>query len=299
MDIRQLKYFVAVANEGNISNAARTLNLSQPPLSTQIRLLEAELGCSLFDRNTRHIQLTDAGRLLYERANVILDFFADTQNTLNDFKHGAFGTLRLGAVSSVCNTIFSDWILGFHAGHPDINYALLEANTYELIEKIRSNQIEVALVRTPFTAPDLKCVSLRKEPMVAVGSSDFFPDRQAEKITWQELAAAPLVLYRRWEEILRNEFQARELTPRIICINDDARTTAYFAEAGLGIGIVPASVIPMLPGPPIMVKEIDDSNLDTSISLICRKDIYLSAAAKAFIDFISSQKQIAAGNCAD
>ena len=146
MDIRHLRYFITIVNEGNISNAAKALNMSQPPLSTQIRLLEEELGCALFDRNTRHIQLTGAGEILYERAKTILELLSDTRTELNDYKKGLSGTIRIGIVSSVGSTAFTRWIMEFHNQYPDIRYALTEGNTYDLVGRTRSSQIDLALV---------------------------------------------------------------------------------------------------------------------------------------------------------
>lgn len=292
MDIRHLRYFITIVNEGNISNAAKALNMSQPPLSTQIRLLEEELGCALFDRNTRHIQLTGAGEILYERAKAILELLSDTRTELNDYKKGLSGTIRIGIVSSVGSTAFTRWIMDFHNQYPDIRYALTEGNTYDLVGRTRSSQIDLALVRTPFSAPDLAFVPLKEEKLVAIGQEGFFRDRSAQDIVLEDLAAAPLIIYRRWETILRSTFQAEALSPDFICINDDARTTVYLAGAGLGMGIVPASVIPLAFPAPAMVKPVLSPALTTGISMIYRKEAYLPAVARLLIDFLIRQSQI-------
>ena len=289
MDIRQLRYFITVVNEGNISNAARALNMSQPPLSTQIRQLEEELGCALFDRNTRHIQLTDAGRLLYDRANTILDFLSTTQSELNDYKNGLSGTIRIGVVSSVSSTLFADWILRFHDDYPSIRFALMEGDTYDLIGKTRSRQIDLALVRTPFSAPDLASILLKNERLVALGQKKFFQNSQTAVLSLEELAALPLITYRRWENILKSEFQAKTSEPNFICINDDARTTVYLAGAGLGVGIVPASVAPLAFLGQVEVRAIGNLPLTTGISLVYRRDAYLSSVARLFIEFTENK----------
>jgi len=289
MEIRQLRYFITVVNEGNISNAARALNMSQPPLSTQIRQLEEELGCALFDRNTRHIQLTDAGRLLYERANTILDFLSTTQSELNDYKNGLSGTIRIGVVSSIGSTLFTDWIIRFHERYPSIRFALVEEDTYGLIAKTRSRQIDLALVRTPFSAPDLSSILLKNERMAALGQPKFFRDARTGDISLEELAALPLITYRRWEGILKSEFQAKGLEPNFICINDDARTTVYLAAAGLGVGIAPASVVSLSDPGGVTVRTIRDLPLTTGICLVYRRDAYLSSIARLFTEFAQKE----------
>jgi len=290
MELRQLRYFVAIVDEGNFSRAAKVLHLSQPPLSAQIRQLEQELGCTLLDRTTRSIRLTEAGQILYRRASAILGLCASARTELQDYESGVSGTLHLGTVSSVGNTSFTAWLLAFHQNYPQVNYALSEANTYELIEKVRSGQIELALVRTPFSAPDLACVSLTRERMVAAGNSKLFCPGAGEPILPAELAEYPLILYRRWEQILRDEFECNNCRPRIICINDDARTTLRLAEEGLGVGIVPPGVLPMLSVQGITVRTIAGDEMETHLCVIFRKDLPLSAAAGAFVRQLSAQE---------
>ena len=101
MELRQLTYFITVVEEGTISSAARKLNLTQPPLSAQMKQLEAECGCVLFERTSRRIQLTEAGRMLYNRALTLLELADITRQELKDYREGTSGTLRLGVVSSV------------------------------------------------------------------------------------------------------------------------------------------------------------------------------------------------------
>ncbi len=109
MDLKQLTYFVTVIKEGTISGAARKLNLSQPPLSTQMKLLEEEFGCILFERGSRKIQLTEAGQLLYERAVTMLELSEVTKKELLDYRNGLTGALRLGVVSSVGCSLLPEW----------------------------------------------------------------------------------------------------------------------------------------------------------------------------------------------
>ena len=290
MELRQLRYFAAIINEGNISKAAKALNLSQPPLSMQIRQLEEELGCTLLERSTRSVRLTEAGQILYRRAVTILGLCASAKTELQDFQSGVAGTLHIGTVSSVGSTVFTSWLLSFHQCYPKVNYALCEANTYELIEKVRSGQIELALVRTPFNAPDLDCVSLAEETMIAAGSAEFLPQAAPEGMELADLADVPLILYRRWEQILRDEFERADRRPRIVCINDDARTTVCLAEAGLGVGIVPASVLPIISAKNMRVCPLNNAGLKTRLSVIFRKGAALSAAARAFVQSIAGRE---------
>ena len=104
MDLKQLKYFVTVAEEGTISAAAKKLFMSQPPLSIQMKLLEQELGCPLFERGQKHIRLTDTGKLLYDRAQNILKMEASMRQDIEACSRTEKDTIRLGVVSSVICT---------------------------------------------------------------------------------------------------------------------------------------------------------------------------------------------------
>ena len=288
MDIRQLKYFITIIDEGSISGAARVLHMSQPPLSMQIQQLEDELGCKLLERNTRHIYPTEAGLLLYKRANAILDMCASTRTELLDITEGVSGNLRIGAISSVCSTTLVQWISQFHQKYEHITFDIKEANTYELIDMVRSGSIDLALVRTPFNAPDLKSISLNQEALCVIGKDVYlkhFTDN-SQPLTLNVLADLPLIIYRRWENILRNVFVKAGLQPKIICINDDARTTADFAAAGLGVGIVPTSMNRFLEHSDILLHPLDIPDILTCTTLICRQNVYLPATARLFIEEI-------------
>ncbi len=94
MEIRQLVYFVAVAEKGTITEAAKSLHISQPPVSVQLKLLEEELGCVLFDRNTRHMELTEAGQKFYQRASAILEQFDSARREMRDIESGSRGHIK-------------------------------------------------------------------------------------------------------------------------------------------------------------------------------------------------------------
>ena len=113
MELRQLTYFLAVADHGTVTAAAEALHLAQPSLSVQLQQLEAELACPLFDRSGRRLRLTAAGAQFYQRASAILSMCDSARLEMADLGRGAAGTLRLGAVSSVSSTRFLTWLEGF------------------------------------------------------------------------------------------------------------------------------------------------------------------------------------------
>ena len=286
MDLKQLAYFTAVVDEGTISAAARKLHITQPPLSSQLKLLEKEAGCLLFERGSRSIRLTDAGRMMYERASALLHMSDLLKEELKGYRLGSHGTLRLGVVSSVGGTLFSGWLKGFHEAHPHIRFEIFEANTYQLLEKLQDGLIELAVVRTPFPPGELQCVPLKKEPILAAGRRSFFEAPKAPSISLEELSRLPLILYRRWESVLSEAFRKRGLELAPFCKNDSASTTAFWADAGLGVGILPASSAPLLRDPDTICLPIADAGLVSEISLIRVRGAYLSESARAFMEYL-------------
>jgi DNA-binding transcriptional LysR family regulator len=287
MDIKQLTYFITIAEEGTITQAANKLHMAQPPLSTQLKLLEDELGVKLIERGARKIKLTDAGKILYKRAKHILEMTTSTEKEIEEFRKGIQGTLKLGTISSSGSVLLSKRIIDFNKKYPNIKFEIHEGNTYELIEKLNSGIIEVGIVRTPFNSKNFQCLFLEAEPMVVVMSENYNFETIRDKILLEDLKDIPLIIYRRFEKILLGEFQNLGVEPDVFCINDDARTTILWARAGLGIGIVPKSVINLGLMDNIKYKEIDNNTLRTQISAIWIKERYLSMAAKKFLEFFT------------
>lgn len=303
MEIRQLRYFVAVVEEGTVTGAARRLNMTQPPLTAQLHNLENELGCQLFAHEGRRLHLTEAGRVLYERAGSILSLCDATMAEMESFRAGTAGTLHLGVVSSVQETLFPRWLAVFASCYPQIRYDLHSANTYRLLEQLQAGQLELAIVRTPFSAPDLEVRYLRREFLVAVGTAGYFADIPGETISMEQLADRPLILYRRWENILRARFEHTGRAPQIRCCGDDAQTTLALARYGVGVGLLPSSALESsasaatseqltghssasgtAPSRTLEVRRLDDPVFATEIAIVCRSRKRLSRAAQLFWD---------------
>lgn len=286
MDLRQLRYFTAVVEEETVTAAARKLNMTQPPLTAQLRLLEKELNCSLFQRRGRRLEVTEAGRHFYQRAAVILGMCDAAVAEMKDFDRGVAGTLRAGVVSSVQESIFTGWITEFAGKYPEICYEISSANTYQLVEQVRSGQLEVAAVRTPFSAPDMEQKVLKEEPLMAVGLERCFGDCLGDSVTLEELSRLPLILYRRWEQILKARFEAKGLVPFIRCCTDTSQATLALAGGGMGIGILPASGILQENREQMKICRLQDLNLASRIVLICKNGRMLSRTARLFWEFM-------------
>lgn len=285
MNLKQMEYFTTIVKEGSISGAARVLHISQPPLSAQMRLLEEELRTSLFERGARSIRLTESGRLFFQRSQAILDLADAAKKDMEQLGQGLLGTLRLGMISSVETQGIIAGIAAFRRQYPKAAFRIYEGNTYQLLDKLSTGQIEAAIVRTPFPEEAYDCRSLAREPMMAVGSAEFFIGIQNSGISLLELSEKPLIIYRRWESVLERLFPNPR--PRYLCVNDDARTSLMWAAAGAGVAILPASIMEGQAAGRLEVKTIAHAAFSSTITLVKLKNAGLSPLGQHFYQYLS------------
>ena len=171
MDLRALHYFVVVAEELNITRAAERLNMSQPPLSSQIKGLEEELGVQLFIRGKRHLTITDAGTHLYRRARQILELSDQTQQELMSME-GLSGDLNISLVEGRAPFLLARWIAGFRSEFPRVAIHLWNGSGDEVMERVQRGLADLALVATPYNAEQLDGFSVGREPWAAMMSKD-------------------------------------------------------------------------------------------------------------------------------
>lgn len=287
MDLKQLSYFVKIVEEGSISGAAKKLFMSQPPLSSQMKLLETELDCTLFERGSRTIRLTEAGETLYNYSRSLLQLSnVAKQETMNAARHFN-GVLRIGIVSSLIGSDALGWLCGFSKQYPGIHYEINEADTYHLLSQFETNAIHLALLRTPFHTDSLTCKKLFTDSLVAVGQESFFADDRSSAITLDDLTKLPLIVYRRWEHLLRKEFEDKNLSANWFCINDDARTTLYFVEMGMGVGIIPQSAATLVQKKGIVCKPVKNCDIATDV-VLAYNSTYLPECSRAFIEYLDT-----------
>lgn len=284
MDIKQLKYFLAIAEEEQITGASKRLNMAQPPLSQQLKNLEDELGVKLVERGSRKIKLTDAGKVLRNRAEQIIELTETTFKEVKDFTKGLQGTLCIGTVSSSGATLVPQRIVNFNKRYPGINFEIWEGNTYKILEILNSGVIEIGIVRTPFNMENLECICLEPEPMVAVSSKKVDWGIRGAYICLENLIDKPLIIYRRFEKIILEACQSKGFEPKMRCKNDDARTTLLWADAGLGVAIVPKTAVALMKSNNLVYSQINEENLKTQIAAIWMKNRYISTAAKNFLE---------------
>ncbi|WP_339230417.1 LysR substrate-binding domain-containing protein [Oceanobacillus sp. FSL K6-2867] len=288
MDIRQLTYFLAIAEEGNITKAAKRLHIAQPPLSHQLKLLEEELGLVLIERNTRKIQITDAGKLLQNRARQIIELFERTEKELKDIKAGQLGTLSIGTISSVGETMLPIKIQRFHENYPGVDFRIKESSAFEIIEWVKDGIIEIGIVRTPFNLDTFECIDLPYEPMMAGASDLFWKGDEGCIDNLKEFEGKPLLVYNRFANNIEEACWKAGFEPRVICGIDDTRSMLNWANMGMGIAILPRDACSLISDVKLNFREIKEESLVTRIVIIWMKHRYLSTPAKNFLELFNT-----------
>ena len=275
MDLRQLEYFREIADTGSINEAARRLNMSQPPLSYQLRQLEDELAVRLFDRSSHGVALTEAGKLLYSRAGELLSFASSTKLEVSHC--GRKRVLRLGLTSTTVAPVMP-YITEFAQKNPEVNFEVHDGTTFSLFNYLLDGIIDVSVVRTPLRLDEHAV--LRTEPMMAVSSPALHAEGEGA-LALGALTGRPLIIYRRYEKLIMDAFHAQGLEPDVFCICDDARGAVLWVKAGLATAIFPESMSSLCAG--LRMQPIDEKALETQILLIWRKGRQLPGAVQDFI----------------
>src|SRR5215813_13082706 len=193
MEIHQLRYFVAVAEEESFSRAAEREHVSQPSLSQQIQKLEAELNQQLFDRLPRSVVLTEAGRTLLEYARKILTELADAGRAVAALEQQVAGRLSVGAIPSIALYILPRLIVSFQRAYPKVTFELFEDTTDKLAQKLEDGTLDVVLASASDETSTLVQHSLGKEPLLLLVPQKH-PLARKKTIKWSDLATEKFLL---------------------------------------------------------------------------------------------------------
>lgn len=247
IDIRQLRYFLAVATEGSFTRGAALLNMAQPPLSKRIQELEAEIGTPLFDRESRPLRLTPAGQLLHEQATQVVDRMEQLQTTMRRFVTSERPRLVFGLVPSALYVRIPELISRFREIAPDTDLALAEMDTPEQIAALKDGRITVGFDRIRVEDSLIRHEVLRDEALVVALPVTHPLAAHGQPIDLAELVDLPIILYPReprpsYADRVLSAFYDRGLSPRTIHEVRELQTALVMVAAGSGACIVPESV---------------------------------------------------------
>ena len=246
MELRQLRYFVAVAEELHFRRAAARLHMSQPPLSNQLRMLEEELGCPLMIRSRRRVELTPAGEAFLEEARTILGDLAEAAEAARRIHAGRAGRLRISFVGSALLSLVPEVVKRYRAARPDVELQLRERSTEDQLRDLRAGAIDVGLLPLPVHAPDLRAEVLLRERAVAALPAAH-PLAALKRVPLSRLAAEPLVLFPRSQAPGLHDRLLSSLTgpagpPVVAQYAPETQTIVGLVAAEIGVSLVQASV---------------------------------------------------------
>ena len=287
MELRVLRYFITVAEELNITKAADKLNISQPPLSNQIKNLEQELDTVLFIRGKRHLQLTESGQLLYRYAKEILSLSEKAANEIRLVGKGMHGTISIGLVEGSAPDIASKWIESFMGQYPGIKFRIMDGNSDELIERLRSGLINLAVITSPCDQTLLHSFKVGQEKMTAFMSKDNpLSQLPGDTIDLSMLKNQPLIVPSReyLNDMIYEWFREIKSEPNIVCKMDNYLDVAALAGCNVGISLFPKTSYVL--NQQIVAKEIVNSGRFVEYLFVWLKGKPLPLADETFISFV-------------
>ena len=249
MDIRQLEMFLAVAEENGFTRAGERLHVSQSAISRQIGLLERELGGPLFNRDGRNVSLTQSGEILVGAAHRVFREMQQVVEQLSDVRELRRGRIRLAGGMSVCMYILPRLLKRYRKLHPDVDVRVSSGSSEEIIRKLRSHEMDLALLTLPVIADDLQVIPVLKEEMVVV-TAQRHPFARKRMVNAREIGKYPLILYEtgsRTRETIENFLREENVSADVAMETENAEIIKAMVASGIGITVLShAAVAPDL-----------------------------------------------------
>jgi LysR family transcriptional activator of glutamate synthase operon len=286
MNLRQLRYLVAVADERHFTRAAAREHVAQPALSQQIRSLEAEVGLALVERTTRKVAMTQAGELLVARARRALAELDAAQAELQSLAGVTAGRLSVGAMHTMGPVDLSLLLATFHERYPAIELTVREQSSEELAGMLRDDEVDLAFlsVTERIQSRGLALRPLVSEELVVVLPADH-PLASSERLRLRDLAREPFISFRegaRLRELLTSSAARAGFVPRIALESNESRRVRSLVSRGLGVAVLPRSDAAG-PGSVVAVCDLVEPPLTRDITLASRAERHPSPAAEAFL----------------
>lgn len=287
MDLRTLKYFTVVAEELNITRAAERLNMSQPPLSNQLKALEEELGTQLIIRGKRFLQLTEAGALLYRRAVQILNMTEKTKQEIHGLDSELSGFINIGVVEGRPPFYIARWLKGFKEEYPKVQYRLWNGSSDDVLDRMKAGLLDVAVIASPYNSENLHGFAVGRGPWVALISSEHpLAKAEGDTVPLRALVDQPLIVPARKSrvEAIRSWFREVDAEPNIVCEMSNYLDAVALTERNVGITIFPQTTY--TPNDLVVSKVITDTERQIEYALVWLKGRMLPDLEREFVDYV-------------
>lgn len=292
VDMRQLRAFATVGRLASFTKAATALFTSQPALSAQIINLEEALGLRLFDRSTRSVMLTQAGRDLLPVVDRVLADFEDVIAKARNVAHMNIGRVSVAALPSVSSTLLPHAVAELRLRHPGITVDLKDALAERVVEMVRSGAVDFGLTGEPRPDPQLVFKALASDRIVAVLPRDH-PLGKAARVSLDDLLSVPLILMDRDSSVRRIVDAAYAAAgKRSVAPSYEATfmaTAIGMVRGGLGVTLLPSSALELSAADDLATRVIDNPRLTRKLGVLCDRRRSFSPAAQVFADLISTR----------
>ncbi|MCM3570280.1 LysR family transcriptional regulator [Neobacillus mesonae] len=290
MDIRQLKYFKTIVDEGNITHAAEKLHMAQPPLSQQLKKLEQELKTTLIKRYKSEWELTETGITLYRHANQILSAMDYIEQEIRDIEDGVKGSLSIG-ISSSCAKYLPKIIYAYRKNYPNVFIHVYKGDSSYLENLLVNRKIELALMLLPSNLLPYEVKRLKPEPFTVVMPAKWYEKFNKTSITLKEANDFPILMLGSMEgfslhENILNFFSEKQLVPNIVLECKDIFSILNFVSEEIGIAILPRSEVYEIFNNKIKTLPINDLVQFVQPSIVLLKNVQHSKAAHYFLNTI-------------
>jgi len=291
MEIHQLTYFVAVAETGSFSRAAERCNIAQPSLSQQIQKLEQELGEPLFDRLTRRVVLTDAGRSLLPRATTILAELQDIKHSMNQEADSSRGMLNVGFIPTMAPFVLPKVIQRFSKEFPQARLAVHEDLTESLVRELVDGKLDVGITSAPIHNKLIRTQELLTEPLWVASSKKHDIITSAD-IHIKELDDFPFIALSEMHclgEQVQSFCYQQHLELKIVCHTSQLATVQNCVALGLGISLVPRALAMSDISKQVVYRELSDATPQRKIAAATHVERTQSFLAKKFIEMVREE----------
>jgi LysR family transcriptional activator of glutamate synthase operon len=287
MELRQLRYLVALADELNFTRAAAREHIAQPALSQQIRRLEDEVGLALVERTTRQVRMTDAGAMLVSRGRRILAEVAAAHSEIDAIKGVLTGHVSVGAMHTMGPVDISLALAIFHQRHPAIELTVREESSHELAEMLRDDELDLAFlsVTGEIESHGLGLQPLISEELMVVLATDHRMARR-RGLRIAELRDEEFISFRpgaRLRELLSEACASAGFEPRIKLESNESERIRRLVARGMGVAVLPRSDA-LRPGPEVAAVALTEPALTREIALAWRQERNHPPAVLEFLE---------------
>jgi len=291
VQLHQLAYALAVAEEQSFTRAATRLHLAQPSLSRQVRLLEQELGVLLFNRGPGQgpVTLTPDGRALLPFLQRVLADVEATGAEARALSGMARGHLAIGATPSLITSVLAPALVEFHASHPGIDLSVVEAGSHQLVPQVAAGEVDLALVVLPVTDPLVVTTPLFDDPLVLATSPEH-PFARRKRVRVRDLDGLDLVMFREGYDLRAVTLAVcleAGVEPHLVSEGGEMAGVLSFVAAGLGAAVVPA--IALRGDSSLVAVPFSGPTLSRTVALAQRVDRALARPARALAEQLDSR----------